>query len=56
MQNYLKSGTEYSVQQVNNFLDEWARISLVMFYWPYFVAGNFDNWKELFAPKTICRG
>ena len=35
----------------NNVLDEWARLYLVMFYWPYFVAGNIDNWKELF----ICR-
>ncbi len=45
--NYQMIGTEFIEQQVSNVLDEWTRLSLVMFYWPYFVAGNLDNWKDL---------
>lgn len=35
-------------QSINNFLK--------LYYWPFFVAGNLDNWKELFVPRTICKG
>ena len=32
---------------VSDILDEMMRGWVMMYYWPFFVAGNADSWKEL---------
>lgn len=33
-------------------LDQYASVALKMYYLPYFIAGNIDNWKGIY--KNIC--
>lgn len=44
----------------NLMLDQYPRFFLIMWYWPYFVIGNVDNWfnvpQEIFNLKNICKG
>ncbi len=56
---------EYSVLQVNDdiwfwWYDELVRQWIVMYYWPYFVAGNADEWTKLGITlngmRNICKG
>jgi hypothetical protein len=42
MLTYPLTGMVYSVQLVNDWLDEYARLCIVAYYWPYFLAGNSD--------------
>jgi hypothetical protein len=37
---------------IEEMLDEMMRGWVMMYYWPFFVAGNADNWKEL---TTLCQ-
>jgi hypothetical protein len=30
-----------------NILDEYARLCVLAYYWPYFLIGNGDNFKEI---------
>ena len=32
---------------IEDILDEYARIVVLAYYWPYFLAGNADNFKEI---------
>ena len=34
--------------------DELVRQWVIMYYWPYFLAGNVDNWKEIASLKPFC--
>jgi hypothetical protein len=36
---------------MNDILDEWVRISILIYFWPYFIAGNGDNLKEIMTLK-----
>jgi hypothetical protein len=47
MLNYQKIGMEYSVQQASDMFDEYARLIVLAYYWPYFLAGNADSFKEI---------
>ena len=44
---YPQTGMAYLEQQANNMLDQYALLWIKMYYWPYFVAGNLDNWKDI---------
>ena len=42
----------YSVQHLSDdvlfwWYDEYVRLSLISWYWPNFVMGNFDDWVKL---------
>ena len=39
---------------MEDLLDEYARLVVLAYYWPYFLAGNADNFKSLckFSPIT----
>lgn len=56
----------YSVQLANNdiwfwWYDELVRQWLLMYYWPNFVIGNFDEWQKLgitlngIRPVNLCK-
>ncbi len=32
---------------IEDVLDEYARLWILAYYWPYFLAGNLDNIKEI---------
>jgi hypothetical protein len=32
---------------IEDILDEYARLGVLAYYWPYFLAGNADNIKEI---------
>jgi hypothetical protein len=32
---------------MEDMLDEYARLFVLAYYWPYFLAGNADNLKEI---------
>ncbi len=58
---YPQTGTGYSEQLLNNTLDQYVLLWIKMYYWPYFVAGNADNIKEImgislngFKPMCKC--
>lgn len=44
---YPQTGTVYSAQHLSNMLDQYALLWIQMYYWPYFLAGNMDNIKEI---------
>jgi len=44
---YPQIGTVSSEQLLSNMLDQYALLWIKMYYWPYFVAGNLDNWKDI---------
>ncbi len=44
---YPQTGMVYSEQLLNNMLDQYALLWIKMYYWPYFLAGNMDNIKEI---------
>jgi len=41
-------------RQSNTLLDNLAWAGVLMYFWPYFVAGQLDNWKELASLKPFC--
>ena len=47
MLNYQKTGMEYMSQQASDMIDEYARLIVLAYYWPYFLAGNADSFKEI---------
>lgn len=47
MQDFQKTGMAYSEQFLNNMFDELARQWIMLYYWPYFVVGNLDDWMKL---------
>jgi hypothetical protein len=47
MLNYQKTGMEYMSQQASDMFDEYARLIVLAYYWPYFLAGNADSFKEI---------
>lgn len=44
---YPQTGMVYSEQLLNNTMDEFVRLWLVSYYWPYFVLGNLDDWMKM---------
>ena len=38
---------EFMLQRANNIMDEYARLCVLAYYWPYFLAGNADAFKEI---------
>jgi len=44
---YPQIGMVFSEQLLSNMLDQYALLWIKMYYWPYFVAGNLDNWKDI---------
>jgi len=34
---------------IENVLDEYARLWILAYYWPYFLAGNADRFKEIYS-------
>lgn len=57
---YPQTGMVYSGQLLNNMLDQYALFWIKMYYWPYFMAGNMDNIKEIMGMgpnglKPMCR-
>jgi hypothetical protein len=44
---YPQSGTVYLGQQANKMFDDFVRLWIVSYYWPYFVAGNIDEWQKM---------
>ena len=54
----LQSNPMYKMQEqiMDWWLDQAISTFLKTYYWPFFVAGNLDNWKEMLMPKTICKG
>ena len=59
MQDYQKIGTAYLELLASNpfynainkiidwYMDQLADLALKMYYWPFFVAGNLDDWVEI---------
>lgn len=31
----------------NFWMDQWADVAVKMYYWPFFLAGNMDNIKDI---------
>ena len=44
---YPQTGTVFTEQLLNDMLDQYALFWIQMYYWPYFVAGNLDNIKDI---------
>lgn len=58
MLTYPQIGMVYSGQLLNNMIDELARQWIMLYYWPYFVIGNQDAWKDILTwnfPSTLCK-
>lgn len=47
MQDYHKTGMAYSELLASNMIDNFVRLWLISYYWPYFVAGNIDDWMKM---------
>jgi hypothetical protein len=43
------------VPVLSDVLDRYAHLTIMMYFWPYFLAGNADNIKDLFKIPTICK-
>ena len=41
----------YQFPITNYWLDLWADFALKMYYWPFFLAGNMDNIRDI----SMCR-
>lgn len=39
----------------NNYFDSLVLAFLKFYYWPYFIVGNIDNFKEIILGKNICK-
>lgn len=48
---YPITGTEFFVPNLSNIFDKMAdqyvRLFLISYFWPYFVAGNIDDWIKM---------
>jgi hypothetical protein len=65
MLTYPKIGMGSLGPQANNdiwfwWYDELVRQWIVLYYWPYFVSGNLDNWMKmgvtLNGVRPMCKG
>ena len=44
---YQQTGMEFIERLQSNMIDNFVRLWLVSYYWPYFVAGNIDDWMKM---------
>jgi hypothetical protein len=43
----------YRVPVISDVLDQCVLSTLMIYYWPFFIAGNIDSWAEL--RSNLCK-
>lgn len=58
---YQPIGMAFLGPQVSNMMDEFVRLWLLSYYWPYWLAGNYDNLMSMgvtlngMRPVNLCQ-